>query len=258
VAARCRFGLDDAQLKVRHCIAWRFYAPLVAALRKLLPKRIKRDIEFVRTGVRQGLLPRPVFERLRDALRACPAGLIRQEDFSITYRHHDGLRAFEKVLNSSHTYLQIERCNPEALRLTLEALSGPVTACLGVPWRTLNLRCWKTRPGATEAGPNAWHRDGFPSTALKLMVYLTGADALLGTTEIELKDGSRRVIEGPEGTWVLFQNGGLLHRGIAPTTGERVILEITLGPALKQDARPVFAGLNSAYPYYPWSRARAA
>jgi hypothetical protein len=102
-------------------------------------------------------------------------------------------------------------------------------------------------------GPNAWHRDGFPSSALKLMVYLTGANEEIGTTEVELEDGSRRVIRGPEGTWLLFQNGDLLHRGIAPTKGERVLLEVTLCPSLRQDSSLIFAGLNSAYPYYPWT-----
>jgi hypothetical protein len=54
--------------------------------------------------------------------------------------YFDGLRPYEAALNRSHTYLHLDRCSPEALRLTLEALAGPVAACLGSPWRVLNLR----------------------------------------------------------------------------------------------------------------------
>jgi len=148
----------------------------------------------------------------------------------------------------------MDNCLPEILRLTFETLAAPVAACLGTRWRVLNVRAWKTRPGAEVMGPNAWHRDGFPRFALKLMIYLTGANEEIGTTEIELEDGSRQTICGPEGTWLLFQNGDLRHRGIAPLKGERVLVEITLGPSLRFNASPVFAGLNSAYPYHPWAR----
>jgi hypothetical protein len=37
-----------------------------------------------------------------------------------------------------------------------------------------------------------------------------------------------------------------------PSHGNRLTVEIALGPALVTDATPKFAGTNGHYPYVPW------
>ena len=232
--------------------AWTYYPRLIHKLGSAL--RLAVDDEFRRRGVILGVLPPEVAQRLREAIDCAPPVCIKTEDHDDGYVFNQGLGEYEIVLNRDHVYVQLGSDQSAALAATIEALRRPVTAAFGSRWRVVNTRCWKTPAGASESGPNAWHADGFPAAAPKLMVYVSGAGPEIGTTEIKTLDGGVVVVNGPPGAWVLFRNGDLQHRGIAPRTGQRVILELTLSPSLRFDPHPVFAGLNAKYPRRPWYR----
>lgn len=232
--------------------AWTVYPRLLHGVGRMTGTRI--DDEFRRSGVKIGVLPEEAADLLRSAIAKAPPQPIQLDDHDADYVFNPGLGPYEAVLNRDHVYVQLGSDQQPALTRVIELLGRPVKSALGSPWHVVNTRCWKTPAGASESGPNAWHRDGFPLASPKLMIYLTGAGPSIGTTEIKTLDGKTITVEGPPGVWVLFRNGDLEHRGIGPRTGERIILELTLAPSLRFDPHPVFAGLNAKYPRRPWYR----
>jgi hypothetical protein len=232
--------------------AWTYYPSLLRGVGSIIGAKI--DDEFRRSGVRIGVLPAEAAELLRTAVAEAPPQPIQLDDHDEDYVFNPGLGPYEAVLNRDHVYVQLGSHQSPALTRVIELLRRPVTSALGSPWLVVNTRGWKTPPGASESGPNSWHKDGFPLASPKLMIYITGAGPLIGTTEIKTLDGRTITVEGPPGTWVLFRNGDLEHRGIGPRNGERIILELTLAPSLRFDPHPVFAGLNAKYPRRPWYR----
>lgn len=215
------------------------------------------DPEFSATGVKQGVLADANMIAFASSLSEAQATAIVQEDFVRGYTYHPALHAFQRDLNIGHTWVTLGKTQQERLTPLLKALAEPVAQCLGWPWRVVNVRCWRTRPRAQEIGANSWHTDGFPTSVLKIMIYPNGASSDVGTTELVLKSGSTLTLQGPPGLWLLFKNSELLHRGVAPKTGERLGVEVTIAPSFRHDQRPVCAGLNALYPKNPfiWLRA---
>jgi hypothetical protein len=208
--------------------------------------------DYLDRGFRTGTLSSGVADPLVESLKKAAVVPIQHEDYAPGYMHHPDLRPYEEKLNRDHRYLylgpeQIQRCAP-----MLEELASPLSEFTGLPWRTINLRAWRTLPHAAESGPTDWHLDGFPLSTFKIMVYISAASETLGTTQIKLKDGSIQSVEGPPGTWNIFRNSELYHRGTVPKIGERIILEITIAAAWKQETTPAIAGLNASYPRLPW------
>jgi hypothetical protein len=234
--------------------AWHYYPAVLRRVSSMMGARV--DDVFRSKGVMTGTLPTDVLSELRQAIDQAPHRLIELDDHDEGYVFNPGLGPYEAVLNRDHVYLQLGSEQSPALRWVIRSLRRPVKGALGTPWHVVNTRCWKTPAGASESGPNAWHADGFPLASPKLMIYVTGAGPTLGTTEIKALDGEIITVEGPPGTWVLFRNGDLQHRGIGPKTGERIIVELTLAPALRFDPWPVYAGLNAKYPQRPWYRSK--
>jgi hypothetical protein len=248
----------DSRLTISNCPAWRCYPMFVRVVALLTGQPRKRDSEFVKHGFKQGLIPATLLELLREAVAKAPETQLIHEDYCPGYLHNDSLRerGLGEQVNRSHAFLRIESCSTEVIASLVRTLERPVTRCLGTNWRIFNVKCWRTSPGAAAVGMNAWHTDCMPLASLKIMLYATGASKTVGTTELELSDGSTKEIEGPAGTWLLFKNNEIRHRGIAPGCGSRTILELTIGPALLQQYRPVFAGTNAMYPFFPWFRSK--
>ena len=71
-------------------------------------------------------------------------------------------------------------------------------------------------------------------------------------------DNSIQKLSGPPGTFVLFSNSTLLHRGVAPSVGHppRKCIEITITPlpdsALHQPF-PKCGGVNARHPILPYN-----
>jgi len=131
-------------------------------------------------------------------------------------------------------------------------------ACLGYPVRVVNVRCWGIKSNSPEMGPNAWHTDSFAHGINKILIYLTPASPEMGTTEVRLGDNSVISLDGPAGSWILFDPTKFFHRGISPSSsaGERIILEITIAPSFCENLQPIFAGLNASYPWFPWTKVK--
>jgi SAM-dependent methyltransferase len=226
---------------------WRAYAAIVRLLHAQPSGR------FAEEGLVQGTLEAATVATVLKALGAAEFMALEADDSLPGFRRSEKVRKVAPALNAGHRYYRLGPAQLSAMMQVLDDLRRPVAAALGSPWRVLNVRALQTLPEAEAMGPNAWHGDGFPPAILKIMVYLTPAGARTGTTEFERAGGGRLLIEGPEGTWALFRNSVLIHRGLPPQEGRRVVIEITLAPSLTFDLRPIVAGLNATYPEYPWS-----
>ena len=209
--------------------------------------KIFREIGFV-----QQVLPKTQIDNMLSALRNARHNAFRIDDCVQGYWSGLNVGTPESILNR-HTFFSLEGEVLDKLAIILDELKLPIQTYLGTPWRIVNLRCWATDPGAPESGPNARHVDGMPAEFYKIMIYLTPPGLATGTTEFILNDGLIYTLDGPAGTWLLFMNSQLLHRGIAPEAGTRIIIEATICSSSRNDQTPKCAGLNASYPIYPWS-----
>jgi len=228
--------------------SWRVYARAVR-----IAARAKPSAEFARDGFVIGTLPVDVVQACVAMIRLAPQIVMRGEDSVPGFRRSEKVYKVAKTLNAGHRYFLPSREKMEPLARLLETLGPPVRQALGTEWRVINTRILETLPSAEAMGPNAWHGDGFPPEILKVMIYLSPAGRDSGTTELKLGDGVSKVVEGPPGTWLLFHNSAIVHRGIPPATSPRLAIEVTLAPAWRSRLAPLFAGLNATYPEYPWS-----
>jgi SAM-dependent methyltransferase len=225
---------------------------LYAAVTRLLRGRAASP-EFARQGYVRGVLSPRVQDATVRSLDGAEFMRLEVDDYLPGFRRSEKVRKVGATLNAGHRYYRLGPAQLATLSTILLELREPFASAIGSPWRVLNLRVLQTLSSAAMMGPNTWHGDGFPPQILKAMVYLTAADRRSGTTEFQREDGSTFAMEGPPGTWVLFRNSRLIHRGIPPAENYRTAVEITLSPALTFALRPLVGGLNATYPEYPWS-----
>lgn len=207
---------------------------------------------FAREGYVVGHLPEALVTEARCAVSRSRRIEMAPGDCLPGYRSSEKVYKVAKTLNAGHRYFRPEGKDLEVVTRVLAHLGPEVREALGSEWRVVNTRILETLPSAEIMGPNAWHGDGFPPELLKVMLYLTAPGPETGTTEFQRGDQTE-IIEGPPGTWVLFRNSTLIHRGVPPVRDTRLAVEVTLMPAWKRRTVPVFAGLNATYPEYPWS-----
>jgi hypothetical protein len=248
-------GLRVQYVSRIQALAWMLYPRFLRWACLLKGYWGKEKGELARVGLAQSALSLAVAKRFLQDLKKVRPQPIVAGDCDDAYVGNPGVRQIAPQMNANFGFLALQECPAETIMAVLQELKKPVSECLGTPWRVVNVKSWRTNPFASEFGMNGWHTDGFPFAALKIMVYVSGAGKTTGTTEIRLSDGSAKAIEGVEGTWILFKNSELLHRGTAPqVTGHvRTILEITIAPAWKHGLDLVFAGLQASFPAYPWA-----
>ena len=131
------------------------------------------------------------------------------------------------------------------------AIRDEVAAALGSPWRVPNYRCFVTPARAGRKYSNAWHHDNFVSDVFKIMVYLTPRTREFGGIEFRLDDKEIMPEEPRPGSWVLFHNSGIVHRGVPGEGSDRAAIEITICRAPMFPAEPMRAGVNDHYPHIP-------
>ena len=235
---------------------WRQHTKIIKIFNRFFYNQSNRDSEFLEKGLKIGRLPEDQTAALQNILRNVPVRKIQAEDFYPGYINNPYIEDSISDFESSFRFYEFSN-EVETLSSVLTPLSSKVKACLGYPVRIVNVRCWGISPKTPEMGPNAWHTDHFADGINKILIYLTPANSEMGTTEIQLRDNSVCSLDGPAGSWVLFNPSEFVHRGISPSTGERIIMEITIAPSFRGNLRPVFAGLNASYPWFPWTKAKA-
>ncbi|XZN95166.1 MAG: tetratricopeptide repeat protein [Microcoleus sp.] len=230
---------------------WDVYAEYVRTVSIARGYSREVDPDFARLGFKQGLLPKTEVDNLLKSLKKAHTKEFNLDDCQPGYLPSKLPPQVVEAIRC-HTFLALDSEQLNSLTPLLQGLVKPITDCLGTPWRIVNTIVQKTPPGVIEGGANAWHNDGFPLSALKILIYLTGVGLEIGTTELRLQNGSNTLIDGLPGTWLLFKNSELLHRGIAPKRGERIMIQLTIAPSLNQDITPICPGLNARHPLVPW------
>jgi tetratricopeptide (TPR) repeat protein len=238
-------------------MSWQLYVNSVRFFSQMQNIVPEIDDFFASSGYQTGQLPENLVKAFIYEMDTTTQVPIREEDHLPGYYYHAGLRELEGKLNSGSKFYGPTAKQLETVHKITDSLEPDITRCLQTSYRIVNVRIIKTLSNATRMGPNEWHSDGFPADILKILIYFTPIGVGMGTTEIRLADGSEVSPEGPAGTWLLFRNTELLHRGVPPNNGERLAMELTIVPSLRQDSSPIFAGLNASYPEFPWVMARS-
>lgn len=178
------------------------------------------------------------------------------EDFDLNYDFGHFNFHTANMLNEQHDYFMLEDTQLNAVEKLLKNIEPHITESVGMPWRVINVRYSSTRPHNPTSGPNTHHTDGLPPSVYKIMVYINGVGKNSGTTELTV-NGKPFQIEGPPGTWLLFKNSEVIHRGIPPKQGKRPCIEITIAKSSCLDTKPFVAGLNARFPILPWGVPRS-
>ncbi|MDO8732909.1 MAG: hypothetical protein Q7L55_10135 [Actinomycetota bacterium] len=113
-----------------------------------------------------------------------------------------------------------------------EVYDQQIRGIIKSPYRIVNIRAWSTLPDREDFGPTAWHTDGFGLGHMKAMIYLQPLDTEHGGIAILGRD----LINGSAGTCVIFDNSSLRHRGLASSTTDRPVIEVTLQRLMKPPA----------------------
>ncbi len=69
----------------------------------------------------------------------------------------------------------------------------------------------------------------------------------MGSTQVITKDGENVVVEGPAGTWIIFENNLIEHQAFSSLDiTSRPTIEIDIVPDFETDPTLVFNGMNCA------------
>jgi hypothetical protein len=172
------------------------------------------------------------------------------------------------VVNSG-TYRLVDGLEliPDIIEFIDDDLESIVENYYGSHFKIFAVSFYRTLP--TPERPESsflWHLDNCPKQEIKLMVYLDDVVAATGALSVKDKPFSTdlrkqgffdrrrmdrfvdrlddlsttRVLEGPTGTRLLFENGGCIHKGTSPKFDHRDVVTFVLIPS-DTPWRPHFA-----------------
>ncbi len=137
----------------------------------------------------------------------------------------------------------------EVLTRALRSVAAEIEAICGHYWTPGAVRLYSNFYYA----PEVFHSDRWPLSVKKIMIYPSGAGLEIGTTELKLRNGERKIVDGPKGTWCVFENTTVFHRAYVPKRDgpSRPTIEIPLIPAFETDASVKSSGVHVGFPWLP-------
>ncbi|WP_111976514.1 hypothetical protein [Algibacillus agarilyticus] len=132
----------------------------------------------------------------------------------------------------------------------MDCFSEELRQLIDKPWQISNIRVFEYTVNNQDTlfGPLLWHKDGLPSSVVKLLYYPNEINLKSGTTQLELDDGIVS-LEGEPGSCLLFNSNALKHRAIIPDNSNRKTIEITLVPEnASYLSLSCLAGNNATFP----------
>lgn len=232
---------------------WALWQFMARRLFRLQSRFKKENVAFSKNGFHVGQLPKDLADRCLDLVKNAPAIKFEPQDFLPGYIFNPKTVKISHEMNDAVTYLQIDETTRALFEELIAEVEPIASSCLGMRFRVANVRMFRVDKPMETVGPGAWHLDGMPHALHKILLYPAGVGPEIGTTDIQTTDGEVVSLDGPQGTWCLFKNSDLLHRGRCLGGGQRYTIEFTLVPSLGPDRPIVVAGLNSAYPIAPWN-----
>jgi hypothetical protein len=157
----------------------------------------------------------------------------------------------EQILRSSHVHYDPQDAQELVLRLS-ESLRLKAQSHYRCYLRAVKVRLIRLSKGFE----GEWHKDNFPTGIFKVLVYLSGCDRRLGTTQVKFDDADDLLISGPAGTLAMFDTNTRLHRALGPSLESdspdyRYSMEVTFVPAPDESAVSAIpsSSLIAAWPY---------
>lgn len=244
----------DIRCDVKACnTIWKRYH---AALSEMHGSDYQNSI-ILREGYTIGRLDEDLTRQVITEVSRAPLVQFKGNDATQDFAYTPGVEDCEDTLNAEHRYIAMTSELAWVFEDVFDSLRSTVHDAIRSPWRVLNLRLWKTLPAnlaKEEFGPLAWHDDGMPEGNLKILVYLSDISTETGTVELINRRKENVRLQGPAGTWLLFQNSVLFHRGVAPRKAgvQRIVAEITISPSASYVLESVRGGMNARHPWRFW------
>jgi hypothetical protein len=185
---------------------------------------------------------------LQEIYESCPEETLDPFSFRPGYLFEPRKGVHESMSRINRYFTPSEKFHADFPKI-LGPLASEIERVSGHFWRVCAVRIFSVRPIAVTHSP---HLDGWPLAIKKLYFYPWGADRERGSTEMVDKLGAETFVEGPPGTWVLFENSQVVHQALPNATKERPTIEITVVPAFETDPTLVVAGSNGMFPFYPF------
>jgi len=216
-----------------------------------------RSSEIIRKGFVTGCLDSDLTTRLVKMVERAGTVPFTSNHARENFAFSSGVDQYEDTINADHHHFKLTPAMLWQLNEVTQTLSPTIQKAIGTPWRVLNVRIWNTpASNAIEErkGSLAWHLDGMPPDMLKLLIYLTDLSPETGSVEWKLSENETSALEGPAGSWMLFQNSGVIHRGIPPIKPgtHRTMLELTITPSAINNLTVVHGGNNARHPWRFW------
>ena len=133
-----------------------------------------------------------------------------------------------------------------------------IASQLGSPWKVHMVRIWTTNSKAKPSHMYGWHTDGMPHEIFKIMIYFNPLNDNNGSLEINYNSNKKKFKSNAPGSWILFKNSLVFHRGIPPKNNSkkyRIACEVTISRAFKYMLMPRYAGNTAHWPIAPWNEA---
>jgi len=218
----------------------------------------KEELDFKRITV--GQIPKNLAINLLKSLDSLPKRMYERNDCVETYVASQC--SPEEVYKHRTVFsgFNFEEEQLALVKLICEELKSHIESFFKTGFKVINVKAQETVINPIEdVGPNYRHLDAFPIQIHKVLVYLTEAGPLTGTTAFprdlsthEKDEKSEHIIaQGPSGTFILFNPNIFHHAGVPGKKGRKVILEITICPAYETEINPTFNGTNSRHPIIP-------
>lgn len=191
----------------------------------------------------EGRLDAADTEALYKLFHECPVVPYFADDFRDGY-------SFDPTgsLESYNTYRRMTPAFEVKLNDVLERIAPKVEEVCGHYFRIVSSHIWSLNPGPRRY---QWHLDWWPVALKKLFILPGGIDEGKGTTAFRLKTGEEKMAKGPPGTWLIFENSGVEHKGVESSSVPRPTIALSIAPSFRTDLRLLDTGANSGYPFFP-------
>ena len=176
-----------------------------------------------------------------------------RENADPRYKVPNSLMTRDEYLKSvPHKKIEISRALVSA---AFKAIAVEIEPILGYHVKIINTRFFSLLGGFEGGAYTSKHQDNFPPGLYKVLVYLSGASASIGTTRIHFGTEKNGYVdlELGSGGYCLFDSNNISHEAVPPTDphARRITLELTIGPSLKTDLMIPNPGFYALYPHFP-------
>ncbi|ASD67495.1 hypothetical protein B1L02_11025 [Pseudoalteromonas piscicida] len=114
----------------------------------------------------------------------------------------------------------------------LKSVYSEVSQQLKSHWQTESVKVKQFNLSEELVGSEVFHLDGYNENIYKILFYLTPPSMTTGTTQFIDPAGEINTIEGEAGTFLLFNNSLVTHRGVRGSCGTRTLLEVTISKSM--------------------------